>query len=148
MKFSVFTVLLILSLLLHAAFFFQNSQSSGPADALPHLEQMLAESAQLIMYEFNEEQMTRLDQSLHLIAISADEIKDHNNEAETLWRQTLALQDIFYEEQESERLIERVRGEIRQEISLIIQDAIEEQEIDEIESRVRELLKQETTFID
>ncbi|ADH99542.1 hypothetical protein Bsel_2038 [[Bacillus] selenitireducens MLS10] len=148
MKFPVLGVLLVLSVLLHAAFLFQNNQSSDPADAIPHLEQMLAVSAQLIMYDFNEELMIRLDQSLHLITISADELKDHNSEAETVWRQTLALRNILYDEADSEVLVERVRGEIRQEISLIIQEAVEEGHIDEIETKIRDLLEQETSFVD
>lgn len=148
MKSRIFATLLLLSMVLNAVFIVQASQSQPPSNAMPHLERMLSESAQLIMYDFNEELLVRLDQSLHLVAISAYELKETHSQADALWRQSLALQDMFYEEVESEALIKRVRGEIRQEMSLIIHEAIEMREIDEIEAKIRDLLVKETTFLD
>lgn len=140
MKYKWITVLLILSLLTNGWLIVKLSSTVEEEQIINQMNSMLNESAQLIMYDMSDEQIIQLDQTLNLTMTSAHAFRDDSKYAAEVWRQSLVMIEHFFMQVNDKDLIEELNGEKRQEIALIIMDAVEKGDIERIEENITGLI--------
>ncbi|WP_157100941.1 hypothetical protein [Salisediminibacterium beveridgei] len=112
------------------------------------LNAMLNESSQLIMYEMDMESVIRLEQSLKLTMSSAHAYRHESDYAAEVWYQSSILNELLFMQIDEEHLISTLDGETRQEISLILMDAVEEGTISNIEDNIVNLIEDDYLILD
>lgn len=148
MKLSWLAVLLVISLLLNVWFIIKLSGTVEETQIADQLNAMLNETSQLIVYDMDDESIPRLEQTLKLTMSSAHAYRNESEYAAEVWHQSSILHELLYMQINEEHLISTIDGETRQEMALIIMDAVEEGTIQEIEESITQLIADDHPILD